>query len=227
MSFPPTEDQKSFKSDFAVVVRFVGSKNEVVKKVGQHYEMAADLDKLSIAKNSEVIFYREPELPPGVYTMETIVYDNPTGKASVRYSTVEVPKIDSARLRMSSLVIVKRGEKVPEGEPRVGPLFVKDVLIYPNLGDDVSKAARDLGFFFTVYTAAGTPAPQAILELIQNGKPLAQVPLPLDAADASGQIQQVGRLPLAEIPVGMYELRVIVKQGAEQVFRSAMLHVAE
>ena len=24
MSFPPTEDQKSFKSDFAVVVRFVG-----------------------------------------------------------------------------------------------------------------------------------------------------------------------------------------------------------
>jgi hypothetical protein len=87
-------------------------------------------------------------------------------------------------------------------------------LIYPNLGDDVSKAARDLGFFFTVYTAAGTPAPQAILELIQNGKPLAQVPLPLDAADASGQIQQVGRLPLEQIPAGTYELRVIVKACA-------------
>ena len=85
MSFPTAEDQKSFKSDFAIVVRFLGSKNEVVKKVGQHYEMAGELDKLDIAKNSEVLFYREPELPPGVYTMETIVYDNPSGKASVRY----------------------------------------------------------------------------------------------------------------------------------------------
>ena len=227
MSFPPTEDQKSFKSDFAVVVRFLDPKNDVVKKVGQHYEMAAEVGKLDIAKNSEVIFYREPELPPGVYTMETIVYDNPSGKASVRYATVEVPKINPARLRMSSLVIVKRGEKVPEGEPKVGPLFVKDVLIYPNLGEDVSKAAKELGFFFTVYPAAGVPAPQAFLELIQNGKPLAQVPLTLDAADASGQIQQVGRLPLGEIPAGTYELRVIVKQGTEQVFRSAMLHVAD
>ena len=204
-----------------------GSKGRGRKKVGQHYEMAAEMDKLTIAKNSDVIFYREPELPPGVYTMETIVYDNPSGKASVRYATVEVPKTDPARLRMSSLVLVKKGEKVPEGEPRVGPLFVKDVLIYPNLGEEVSKAARELGFFFTVYPAAGPSAPQAILELIQNGKPLAQVTLPLDAADASGQIRQVGRLPLGEIPAGRYELRVIVKQGAEQVFRSAMLHVAD
>ena len=227
MSFPPTEDQKSFKSDFAIVVRFLGPTNEVVKKVGQHYEMAAAIDKLVIAKNSEVIFYREPVLPPGVYTMETIVYDNPSGKASVRYATVEVPKIDPARLRMSSLVLVKKGEKVPEGEPRVGPLFVKDVLIYPNLGEDVTKAAKELGFFFTVYPAAGLPAPQALLELIQNGTPLAQVPLQLDEADASGQIQQVGRFPLAEIPTGTYELRVIVKQGAEQVFRSAKLRVAD
>jgi hypothetical protein len=227
MSFPTAEDQKSFKSDFAVVVRFLGPKNEVVKKIGQHYEMAGELDKLDIAKNSEVLFYREPELPPGVYTMETIAYDNPSGKASVRYATVEVPKIEKDKLRMSSLVIVKKGEKVPDGEPRTGPLFVKDVLIYPNLGDDISKAGKEFGFFFTVYPIAGVPAPQALLELIQNGKPLAQVPLPLDAADSSGQIQQVGRLPIAEIPVGTYELRVIVKQGTEQVFRSAMVHVAD
>ena len=90
----------------------------------------------------------------------------------------------------------------------------------------MSKAGKELGFFFTVYPVAGAPAPQALLELIQNAKPLAQVPLPLDAADAAGEIQQVGRLPLGEIPAGTYELRVIVKQGTEQVFRSATVHVA-
>ena len=94
MSFPTTEDQKSFKSDFAVIVRFVDAQNKVVRKVSQHYEMSAALDKLDLAKNSDVLFYREPELPPGVYRMETIVYDRPTAKASVRYATVEVPKVD-------------------------------------------------------------------------------------------------------------------------------------
>jgi hypothetical protein len=226
MSFPTTEDQKSFKSDFAVIVRFVDAQKKVVRKVSQHYEMSATLDKLDLAKNSDVLFYREPELPPGVYTMETIVYDTPTSKASVRYATVEVPKVDPARLRMSSLVIVKRGEKIGADEPKTGPLFVKDVLLYPNLGDEISKANKEVGFFFTVYPAAAVSKPEAVLELIQNGQPLAQVPLPLDAPDASGQIQQVGRLPLDALTPGTYELRAVVKQGSEQVFRSATLHIA-
>jgi len=227
LSFPTTEDQKSFTSDFAVIVRFLDAQNKVVRKLSQHYEMSATLDRLDLAKNSDVLFYREPELLPGVYRMETIVYDRPTAKASVRYATVEVPKVDPTKLRMSTMILVKRSEKVGADEPKTGPLFVKDVLLYPNLGEEISKANKEVGFFFTVYPIAGVPAPQALLELIQNGKPLAQVPLPLEAADPSGQIQQVGRLPIAEIPVGTYELRVIVKQGTEQVFRSAMVHVAD
>lgn len=226
LSFPTTEDQKAFKSDFAVVVRFVDAQNKVVRKVSQHYEMSAALDKLDLAKNSDVIFYREPELAPGIYTMEAIVYDGPTSKASVRYATVEVPKVDPAKLRMSSLVIVKRSEKVGADEPKTGPLFVKDVLLYPNLGEDISKGNKEVGFFFTVYPGTAGTKPEAVLELIQNGQPLAQVPLPLDAPDASGRIQQVGRLPVDALAPGTYQLRAIVKQGSEQVFRSATLHIA-
>jgi len=226
LSFPTTEGQNGFKSDFAVVVRFLDAQNKVVRKLSQHYEMSAALDKLDLAKNSNVIFYREPELSPGVYTMETIVYDRPTSKASVRYATVEVPKVDPAKLRMSSLVIVKRGEKIGPDEPKTGPLFVNDVLLYPNLGEDISKANNEVGFFFTVYPGVAGTKPEAILELMNNGQLLAQVPLQLDAPDASGRIQQVGRLPLDALAPGTYELRAIVKQGSEQVFRAATLHIA-
>jgi VWFA-related protein len=226
LSFATTEDHKAFKSDFAVVVRFVDAQNKVVRKVSQHYEMSAALDKLDLAKNSDVIFYREPELAPGIYAMEAVVYDGPTSKASVRYATVEVPKVDPAKLRMSSLVIVKRSEKVGADEPKTSPLFVKDVLLYPNLGEDISKGNQEVGFFFTVYPGAAGTTPEAVLELIQNGQPLAQVPLPLDAPDASGRIQQVGRLPIDALAPGTYQLRAIVKQGSEQVFRSATLHIA-
>ena len=35
--------------------------------------MKGPLGDLERAKQGEVLFYREPELPPGVYTMETVV----------------------------------------------------------------------------------------------------------------------------------------------------------
>ena len=226
MSFSVSDDQKSFKSDFAIVVRFLGADGKVARKVSQHYEMSGDVAQLELAKNSDVIFYREPVLPPGVYTMEAIVYDNPSRKASIRYATVEVPKVDATKLRMSSLIIVNRGEKVAENEPKDGPLYVKDVLIYPNLTGEVSKAAKELGFFFTVYPGGAPSAPQAFLEVIQNGTALAQIPLPLEATDPSGRIQQIGRLPLEALGPGTYELRAVVKQGADQVFGSAMVRVS-
>ena len=227
MSFPLSEDQKNFKSDFAIVVRFLDAQGKVARKVSQHYEMSGEVDRLSIARNSDVLFYREPALPPGVYTMETVVYDNPSKKASVRYSTVEVPSIDPKRLRISSLVVVDRGEHIGAEEPKDSPLFVKDVLIYPNLAGEVSKSAKELGFFFTVYPSKTTSAPQAVLDVIQNGTRLAQLSLPLDAADRSGRIQQVGRLPLDAFAPGTYELRAIVKQGADQVYSSVVVRVSE
>ena len=43
----------------------------------------------------------------------------------------------------------------------------------------------------------------------------------------TGRIQQVGRLPLAQLAPGTYELWAVVKQGSEQAFRSTMLRIAQ
>jgi hypothetical protein len=196
--------------------------------VSQHYEVKGPIADLDRAKQGEVIFYREPELQPGVYTMETVVYDAPSGKSSVRLGTVEIPKVDSAHLRMSSLVVVKRGEKVPEKDRRAeNPLLVKDIVLYPNLGEPVSKTLKEVAFYFAAYPAVGGSAPEASLELLQDGKLMAQLPMPLAAADATGRIQQTGRLPLEQLAPGTYDFRVALKQGTEQVFRSTLLRVTE
>ena len=228
LTFQPAADGKTYSSDFTVLVRFLDQQNLVARKVSQHYEVKGPLDALERAKQGEVLFYREPELPPGVYTMETVVFDAPSGKSSVRLSTVEVPKDDVGSLRMSSLVLVKRGEKLPEKDRRAdNPLLVNDVVLYPNLGEPVSKGAKEVGFYFAAYPVKGGPAPESFIELLQDGKPVAQLPMALGAADASGRIQQVGRLPLDQLPAGTYDLRAVVKQGGEQVFRSTMLRIVE
>ena len=227
-TFKTAEDGKTYSSDFAVIVRFLDQQNQVVRKVSQHYEIKGPLDALERARQGEVIFYREPELSPGVYTMETVVHDALSGKSSVRLSTVEVPRTDANALRMSSLVLVKRAEKVPEGDRRAdNPLLVKDVILYPNLGDPISKATKEVGFYFAAYPAPGRAAPESVIELLQDGKTVAQVPIPLAAADRMGRIQQTGRLPIEQLPPGTYELRAVVKQGDAQAFRSTMLRIVE
>ena len=228
LSFQPASDGKTYTSDFTVLVRFLGANNEVAKQISQHYEVKGPLDALDRAKQGEIIFYREPELDAGVYTMETVVHDAPTGKSSVRISTVEIPREDIAALRMSSLVLVKRSEKVdPKDRRPTNPLLVNDTVLYPNLGETVNKSSKEVAFYFVVYPAKSGPAPEAALQLLQDGKAIAELPMQLGEADKSGRIQQVGRLPLGSLAPGTYELRAIVKQGQQQLFRSATLYIVE
>jgi VWFA-related protein len=228
ITFQPSADGKTYTSDFAVIARFVDQKNEVVRKVSQHYEVNGPIAQMESAGRGDVLFYREPELAPGVYTMETVVHDALSGKSSIRIATVEVPPADPQKLRMSSLVLVKRGEKLNAKERRAdNPLSVGDVLVYPNLGDPISRSSKEVGFFFTTYPVKGGAAVEGMLELLQNGQRVAQIPMPLASPDASGRVQQLGRLPVDQLPPGTYELKAVVKQGSEQMSRSVVVRLVE
>jgi VWFA-related protein len=226
LTFEPTSDGESYSSDFTVLVRFLDQRNQVVRQVSQHYDVRGPVAEMERAKQGEVLFYREPELPAGVYSMEAVVHDALSGKSSVRFATVEMPAHEDGKLRMSSLVLVKRGDKIPETERRAdNPLLVNSLVLTPNIGEPVSKASKELAFYFAAYPVEGKAAPVSELELLQNGKLLARVPMPLSSPDASGRIAQLGRLPLEQIAPGTYELRAVVKQGSEHVSRSTLVRI--
>jgi len=228
LTFQPDKDGKLYTSDFTVLVRFLDRDNQVARKVSEHYDIRGDIAQIERAKQGEVVFYRESELPAGVYSMETVVHDGPSGKSSVRFATVEVPRYDESKLRMSSLVLVKRGETVPEKDRRAdNPLLVNGVALSPNLGDAVSKASKEVPFYFSIYPAKDGRSPDVMIELLQNGKPAARLPMPVPPADANGRIQQLGRLPVEQLAPGTYELRAIVKQGDQQMVRSTMLRLID
>lgn len=227
IAFQPAADGKTYTSDFTVLVRFLDARNQVVRTISQHYEINGPIDQLERAKAGDVIFYREPELPPGVYSMESIVHDALGNKASVRFSTVEIPKAADGALRMSSLMLVKRTEKADEKARRIdNPLIVKDTILYPNLGDPVSKASKEVAFYYAVYPGAGQ-TPESWIELMKNGQLVARLPIPSAAADAAGRMQQFGRIPLDQLEPGTYDLRAVVKQGSEQIMRSTILRIVE
>jgi hypothetical protein len=223
---PSLEDKTKYTSDVTVLVRVRDQAGEPLEKMSQQYELQGALDEVDGARKGEIIFYREIELPPGVYSLETIVFDALSEKASVRFSTVEKPPLDSERLRVSSLLIVRRGEKVSEGDGLAGnPLCVGEMLLYPNLGTPLTAGVdKELPFFFTVYLQTDDAA-TASLEVLQNARPLARVSLELDEPDSSRRIQQVSRIPIDQLAPGTYELRVTVRQGSSGVTHTAPFRI--
>ena len=101
--------------------------------------LAGDAKDLEAAKKGDILFYREPDLPPGVYTMESIVFDGIAEHGSARVATLTVPAAEASSLGMSSLVLVSRVEEVSDppstGTKAIAPLYVGHRLLYPNLGE--------------------------------------------------------------------------------------------
>ena len=146
----------TYSAQAAVVVRIRDGQGREVQRLGQQYLLGGDTKDLDAAKRGEILFYREPDLAPGVYTMESIVFDIVAQQGSVRVATLTVPGPAPTALGMSSLVLVSRiedlGEAFTPSSPVVAPLYVGRTLIYPNLGEPIARSASsELPFYFTLY----------------------------------------------------------------------------
>jgi VWFA-related protein len=221
LSYRTDDATKSFQAEFVVVARVRDVNGQVVTKLSQQYTLGGTLDEMEASKRGDVLFYRQPDLAPGLYTLEVVVHDTIADKSSVRISSLEVPEVKEGQPRLSSLFVVQRVEKVPADErDDESPLYFGDVLAYPNLGQPVSKSAgQELAFAFTIYPE-GKSLGGAQLELLKGGQPIGAAPLTLEAPDAQGRVQQISRLPMDAFEPGAYELRVVVQAGDAVLTRS-------
>jgi VWFA-related protein len=230
LTYEEHPDQGTYDANATVVARYKDASGHIVHKVSQQYQLNGRLSELEATRRGEILFYREPVLLPGTYTVEVAIMDGRGPRASTRLATLDVPRTGANDLRLSSVVLVGRAERVADAkEVSAGnPLYTGEVLLYPSAGEPFSRAAdRQLTVFYTVYPGAGFAAPAASLELQRHGQTLTTVPVALGARDARGRIQQVSRIPLAPLTPGMYELRVHVKDAKTALTRSAFFQVKD
>jgi hypothetical protein len=146
-------------------------------------------------------------------------------------STIEVPRNDDHRTRLSSLVVVRRSEQVqPESRQATHPLQVGDHLLYPGTGDPLSSSRdRELAFYFVVYAApeSGQRSASATIELRRSGRTISEAPLPLSTTDDARRAQQVGRIPITTLKPGVYELVVRIGAAQDEQRRSTFFTVVE
>jgi VWFA-related protein len=221
------ENTKKFSGDFSVVVLVKSESRQVVTKVSHRYSPTGPLTDLEAARKGDVLFYRELDLDPGRYQVQTVVYDALGKKAGARENQLEVPAFGEKDVRVSNIVLIKRAERLNAAEQTgFSPFRVGQMLVYPNMGEPVQKTTyKQLPFLLTVYVPKGTSTPSLVIELAQKGTLLGQLPAELPAADDAGRIQYSGALPLQSFPPGEYELRMTVKSGTASVTRAARFTV--
>src|ERR1044072_6976068 len=169
------------------------------------------------------------QLQPGRYTIELIAYDGPAGKASVRSTNVEIPPADESKLRLSSVVVLKRAERITAEEmKRDKPFQFGELLVYPNLGEPIPKSqVKQLTFFVTAWPAKGSADSLKIaVEILQNNHKVGQTSAQIPQADAHGRTNEDSAPPLDGFQPGVYELKITVRDSKTSVSRSTQFTVA-
>lgn len=222
VTFATDASGKTYQTDFTVVALLKDASQRVVRKLSNQYRLSGPAEELEAARRRQILFYREAELGPGRYTLAVAAYDALSGRGSTVADGLEV--VGPGRsLRLSSLAIVKRVERLSEAEQKKAhPFHFGEALIYPAVGEPLRKSVeKQLPFFFTVYTAAGAKAaPKLTVEIWQGGRPRGRAALALPPPDAEGRIKYASSLPLDNLQPGDYELRVTADDGAARASRS-------
>jgi len=228
-TYKPSVDKKTYSSDFTILALIRNEAQQVVSKLSRHYTLSGAIDQLGSAQKGEILFYKEQDLRPGKYFIDAIAFDAPTGKVSMQSDSFEVLRSDQDRLRASSLIILKRADRLSAQEQKQpNPFHFGELFMYPNLGEPVRKSAmKQLPFFFSVYVPEGTKtAPKLAIQVLQHEQRLARLQAELGSPDAEGHIQYASTIPLETFQPGSYQLQITVSDGQSSITRMAAFSVA-
>jgi len=226
--FSSSTDKKSYNTDFSIVALVRDGTEQVVQKLSQHYTLNGAAQDAEPTRKGSVLFYRETQLPPGKYNVQVIAYDAVTSAVNVSATPLEIPRTDDARLRLSSIAVLKRAERLtPDEQKRDRPLRFGELLVYPNLGERIDRrTAKQLAYFFTAWPAKGFTKPlQMTLEILQNNRSLGTTSGELPAADESGQIKYAGSFAIDKFQPGLFELKITLSDGQNSTSQSTSFSI--
>ena len=218
LTFETTAEE--FRTDFTVLARVKDDKGDVVRKASQPYRLTGKAADRERAQRGEILFYRQPTLPPGKYGVEGVVHDALGPRAGVVRMPFDVPA--DTGLRVSSLVIVSRTERLMSGElDAENALQVRERLIYPILGEPLQRRREGTVAFYMSIVPSGVAPVDARLQILRAGQIVAELPVPLEAVDSSGRIRQLSQIPAGGLGSGDFQFRLTVTQGSTHVVREA------
>ena len=194
------------------------SQGRPVRKATRDVPFSGPLEKLAAFQAGDFIYNDHFPLPPGRYTMESAVADRLGERVGTRRVAFIVPAVREGELAVSSIVLAKRVDPSPPPEVSYGeaddrgpnPLRFAGGAVTPMLDNTVSG---ELKFYFTVYAPQGD-TPSVFAEILRDGAAISRSKLELTPA-GNGLYPYFAVAPLADLPAGDFELRIVAAAGGK------------
>ncbi len=229
VSLLPGAGSGKLQADIALMALIKDGSGQIVKKISRKYPIQAERQEAEELRKGTEDFSDHFWLVPGRYTLESIVLDVKSGKASTRRSVLYIPQPRSG-IAMSSLSVLKRIDANPaDSREMSSPLVMGSSRLLPNLSEPFRPAqGSSLSFYLVAYPDLQQPEGTSLhMQFLQNGLVVKEASIELPRPDGYGRIPYIATIPSSQFKPGDYEVRAIVGQGSRSVEEHAFFTIAE
>jgi hypothetical protein len=224
--FEPDRDAAFERAHFSFMGLLRASWGGIAEKFSQDAPLWVPRKRHDELMQGNAVFMRSFTLPEGRYRLETAAWDQQSGQMSVGHSRLAVPANPSS-FGLSSLVVVKRAERVPKGAlASDDPFRAGEARIVPWVTEPELDAAREIGLFFVAYVPkGGASAPQVTFEFLRDAQVVGRAEPALPPPDAEGRIPYVVSLPAGRFTPGHYEVVAEARAGSQRAWERTSFRV--
>ncbi|HTZ97164.1 MAG TPA: VWA domain-containing protein [Terriglobales bacterium] len=164
-------------------------------------------------------------LPPGQYTLETVVLDRNNGKLGGERTQLNLTNAASGPF-LSDVALVRQIDSSAEELDPFEPLRYQHGKVIPDLSGEMTPGTKEMSFFFLVHPDSVASEPATLeMQVLRNDELVGQVPLqiPKQLGDA---FPYLASLRTASLPGGNYDVRVSLSQNGRIIERDRTFSIA-
>jgi hypothetical protein len=195
---------------------------QVVEKISRDIQAVVSNEKFAAFQNGKIIFTKPVDLPPGRYTLETVIVDRAGTKASARRALLMAPAPAQHAPALSAISVVRRIDALQTQPLSDDPFEFIGGRVTPSLADPVLATSAAILYFVAYPMKDSADKPKASVEFLRNGTAVARQAPQLAAPDPNGCVPM---LVEAKLEPGEYEVRVAFTQGNLRVSETMPLVV--
>jgi hypothetical protein len=194
---------------------------EIVDRVSKDVPSEVTDDHWDTVRVEQMTYQRAIYLPPGRYTVETVVVDHEGNRAST--GVVQIENRPEGGFGLSDLTLVRRVEDLAAPADPADPFEYAGKRVLPFVTTHLLPGAQPF-VYFVIYPQPEN-ATKAVLRvrLLKDGRPLTTLRPDVPAPDASGGIPLIVTLPTKP---GTYEVRATISQGSRTTERTLTFTLA-
>ena len=197
------------------------SSGNIVDKFSQDIPYEVPDDQLAGIQSGPIDYSHAFTLPPGRYTVESVIFDREANRAST--SSVELESPPQKGIGLSSVMLLARADPLTAAPDPNDPFVFHGREIIPSVDGVVKASARPLLYFVVYPDKLSQETPRIRVEMSVGGETLEVKDQDLPAADSFGGIPMVIN---TETRPGKCEIKVTAKQGFQTATQSVTFTVA-